>query len=706
MTVNINGARVITQVPVPPTSQLVVQAATEQAEIATTKASEASSSAATATAQAVIATEKAVLTAADRVQTGLDVIATNADAVATAADRVQTGLDAIATAANSVQTGFDAAAALAAKNLAETARDAALLSKGIFETTAKALSNGVIEVVMTAATGSDGVYDLIFSTGNAKGKIVKTGSTFEYISQYTGDSYASAPIVTATGLTGIAATVVIAPNVDVNEYFSVPVVGSNNSLILYKNVAGVATEINRYPSAVGLNRTNLASAFLSQVTAETNLNNIRSDGTYFGQASAFTNIPPSGLNPSDYFMLDVKSYRYDGEYTVQTLYRYPDIDRWWDRMIIAGVANAWVRKDLVKTDAVGTSQILASAVTRAKLADSFEYNETLSTGTLNTPLKSGVYLVTSGVSDRPVGMGSYLGILENWGSGDYFIQRMSTRNFPNLRWSRDVRLSNGTYNAWSLDSLQRTDFDRIAGKKIAFLGDSITANYLLPETITANLASVMYNFGIGGTRLANHTTAGYDKLSGYQIAAAINSGNWTDVIAGATTVRDTDPLSYQYVLDRANAMAALDWSTIDYIVIGYGTNDFGGNNQVGVIGDAVGSTFYGALNLTIESILSSKPNVRLLFWSPIWRRRTPVDPSGISGGSDVSANTNGNYMTDFVDAMRAGCIKKHIEFLDLYHTSGIYETTYLNYLVDQLHPTTNGVNLLAAKISGFLQKSF
>jgi lysophospholipase L1-like esterase len=375
-------------------------------------------------------------------------------------------------------------------------------------------------------------------------------------------------------------------------------------------------------------------------------------------------------------------------------------------MIIAGVANEWVRKDLVKTDAVGTSQILASAVTRAKLADSFEYNETLSTGTLNTPLKSGVYLVTSGVSDRPVGMGSYLGILENWGSGDYFIQRMSTRNFPNLRWSRDVRLSNGTYNAWSLDSLQRTDFDRIAGKKIAFLGDSITANYLLPETITSNLASVLYNFGIGGTRLANHTTAGYDKLSGYQIAAAINSGNWTDVIAGATTVRDIDPLSYQYVLDRANAMAALDWSTIDYIVIGYGTNDFGGNNQVGVIGDAVGSTFYGALNLTIESILSSKPNVRLLFWSPIWRRRTPVDPSGISGGSDVSANTNGNYMTDFVDAMRAGCIKKHIEFLDLYHTSGIYETTYLNYLVDQLHPTTNGVNLLAAKISGFLQKSF
>jgi len=136
MTVNINGARVITQVPVPPTSQLVVQAATEQAEIATTKASEASSSAATATAQAVIATEKAVLTAADRVQTALDVIATNADAVATAADRVQTGLDrvqtgldVIATNADVVLTGLDVIAT-------EAARDAALIQAGVYTTEA------------------------------------------------------------------------------------------------------------------------------------------------------------------------------------------------------------------------------------------------------------------------------------------------------------------------------------------------------------------------------------------------------------------------------------------------------------------------------------------------------------------------------------------------------------------------------------------
>ncbi len=120
---------VIREVPVPPTAQLVVAAATAQAVIATdkaviatTQASNAASSASTATTQAAtateqagIATDKAVLTAADRAQTGLD-------AIATAADRVQTGLD-------RTQTTADAAAAV-------LARDAALIQAGVYATEA------------------------------------------------------------------------------------------------------------------------------------------------------------------------------------------------------------------------------------------------------------------------------------------------------------------------------------------------------------------------------------------------------------------------------------------------------------------------------------------------------------------------------------------------------------------------------------------
>jgi len=73
---------IIREVPVPPTSQLVVAAATAQAVIATEKA-------VLTAADAVATGEDRLQTGLDVVQTGLDVIATNDDAIATAADRVQ-----------------------------------------------------------------------------------------------------------------------------------------------------------------------------------------------------------------------------------------------------------------------------------------------------------------------------------------------------------------------------------------------------------------------------------------------------------------------------------------------------------------------------------------------------------------------------------------------------------------------------------------
>lgn len=59
MTVTAAGVRIITQVPVPPTAQLVVAAATAQAVIATEQAGIATAQAVISTAQAVIATAQA-----------------------------------------------------------------------------------------------------------------------------------------------------------------------------------------------------------------------------------------------------------------------------------------------------------------------------------------------------------------------------------------------------------------------------------------------------------------------------------------------------------------------------------------------------------------------------------------------------------------------------------------------------------------------
>lgn len=147
----------------------------------------------------------------------------------------------------------------AAQSGAEAARDAALLSRGVFASTADALSKGVASLasLVAGSGGTNGTFDLAFSGGAGTGAagvfVVAGGAVVSTTITATGRGYTSAPTVSfaaSSGLTGASATAVIANNADVGEYFSVPVVGTVDSLILYRVDAGpVATELTRYPSA-------------------------------------------------------------------------------------------------------------------------------------------------------------------------------------------------------------------------------------------------------------------------------------------------------------------------------------------------------------------------------------------------------------------------------------------------------------------------
>lgn len=119
-----------------------------------------------------------------------------------------------------------------------------------FATTAIAISTGVNTIVVTSATGADGVYDVVFSAGNAIGKIVKNGAEFIYVNLSTGDSYASAPTITATGLTALVYQVVIAPNVAVGDYFLIPSASADDVFDLYRVDSGpVATFVKAVENA-------------------------------------------------------------------------------------------------------------------------------------------------------------------------------------------------------------------------------------------------------------------------------------------------------------------------------------------------------------------------------------------------------------------------------------------------------------------------
>lgn len=135
-------------------------------------------------------------------------------------------------------------------------------SRGIYGTTAKALSKGVTSGTITAAGsgGTTGTYALAFSGGAGSGAVgtftVAAGKVISIQMMAPGDSYTSAPTLSfaaCPGLTGATGVATIAVNVSVGQYFSVPVAGSNDALILYRVDAGpVATEVVRYPSSAVL----------------------------------------------------------------------------------------------------------------------------------------------------------------------------------------------------------------------------------------------------------------------------------------------------------------------------------------------------------------------------------------------------------------------------------------------------------------------
>ncbi len=64
--------------------------------------------------------------------------------------------------------------------------------------------------------------------------------------------------------------------------------------------------------------------------------------------------------------------------------------------------------------------------------------------------------------------------------------------------------------------------------------------------------------------------------------------------------------------------------------------------------------------------------------------------------SGIAYNFSVNVLAD---VLKAACKAKHQESIDMYYESGIYETTYLGYLIDELHLTNSGRRLISDKLT-------
>lgn len=240
----------------------------------------------------------------------------------------------------------------------------------------------------------------------------------------------------------------------------------------------------------------------------------------------------------------------------------------------------------------------------------------------------------------------------------------------------------------------------LMGKTIAFMGDSIIGNFYDSTGVCAVLAeqtgATVINCAFGGTRLAYSVGASIqytymNAISGAGLSDAIASGVWTDqdeAIEGLTGVP-------AYFSDRLDAIKAIDWSEVDFIMWEYGTNDF--MNRV-MLSDTSDPTnlyaFDNAYRHAIETILTAYPNIRIITATPIYRWWQSggvfTDDSNTHTETDYDGGTS--KLTDFV-AMAQNISKEYqIPCIDDYYTMGANRLTRLAYFdsTDGTHPNANG----------------
>ena len=240
---------------------------------------------------------------------------------------------------------------------------------------------------------------------------------------------------------------------------------------------------------------------------------------------------------------------------------------------------------------------------------------------------------------------------------------------------------------------------QLEGKVIANFGDSIFGNKRPPNDISTALANItgatVYNLGFGGCRMSQHS-ANWDAFSMYRLADAIATGDFS--LQNAVDVDNVSGMPAYFKTTRT-LLESIDFSEVDIITIAYGTNDFtaavaldNANNPTDT------TTFCGALRYSLETILTSYPQLHIFVCTPTWRFW--MDNGTFLYDSDTH-EINDKKLTDFVEAVKTVSKAYHVKSIDNYYDLGInqYNRSHWFPTGDGTHHNKDGGVLIAQHIA-------
>ena len=223
------------------------------------------------------------------------------------------------------------------------------------------------------------------------------------------------------------------------------------------------------------------------------------------------------------------------------------------------------------------------------------------------------------------------------------------------------------------------------GRKIVVFGDSIIGMFRdassVPNALANYTGATAYNVGFGGCRMSDHPSHGYAEFSMWALAHAIATDTWTDQDTYVSQGSD-------YFPEQLATLKGIDFSTVDYAVIHYGTNDFGGGVPIGANASAsTHDTLCGALRYSIETLLGAYPKLRIFVSLPIFRF---WESGGTIVYSDTYTNSQNNTLVECVAAMKNVCTEYNIPTIDGYYELGVNKINATTFLTDGVHPAAVG----------------
>ena len=225
----------------------------------------------------------------------------------------------------------------------------------------------------------------------------------------------------------------------------------------------------------------------------------------------------------------------------------------------------------------------------------------------------------------------------------------------------------------------------LEGKNVVVFGDSLIGLYRGDTSATTHLATVtgatVYNVGFGGCRMSTHPTHGYAEFSMWALADAVATGTWTSQDQYVSQGSD-------YFPEQLATLKSIDFSEVDYVVIHYGTNDFGGGVAIGASSAATDhSTLCGAARYSIEKLLTAYPKLRIFISLPVYRY---WESGGTITYAETYTNSQNNKLYECVDALKTVAQEYNLPVIDGYYGLGINKINASTFLLDGTHHNAVG----------------